>query len=1590
MAFGGFGKNTGPSLPPRTQPQFGNFPNSPSPPIFPTNNAPQQRSPRLETGTSFLIGSGVSEAPQRVQSPSLALGSNSPGKGLSRPSGEALRPTVSPPSLGNRPKSPLDSSNFQSHQRLSPVESYAASRNAATSVTARPVNSQGPKRTRSPPFTHEAFLEDPTGGFAGRLGTRTDLLLENGGPITPQRMWPPTFAFERSRVSYEDLDNPVEEVQRSNTKIANFQVPKSTRSPPLPSTNKVLLRDSIPPLNDPERRVSPPRLGDKSNFLGYNSNPQTKQKSSKLVPNIAECTGTKPINSHVPKRTRSPSSRSAEELLPGNSHASQDDTEREVQAKAKRLARFKVELNQPAESSHDVSKNKLSGNRHDQALVERRKFVAEQPGEAAGDFILDAEGLESSSVIVGLCPDMCPESERNERERKGDLDKYERVDGDRNQTSETLAVKKYNRTAEREVDLIRPMPVLQKTVDYLLDLLDQPYDDSFLGLYNFLWDRMRAVRMDLRMQHIFNHDAIAMLERMIRLHIIAMHELCEYTKGEGFSEGFDAHLNIEQMNKTSVELFQMYDDHRKKGTNVPSEKEFRGYYALLKLDKHPGYKVEPAELSLDLAKMTPEIRQTPEILFARDVARACRTGNFIAFFRLARKATYLQACLMHAHFAKLRTQALASLHSGLQNNQGIPIGQVTRWLGMEGEDIESFLEYHGFMIKEFEEPYMVKDGAFLSSDKDYPTKCSQLVLLKKSRTILEDVSFDQAESPAKEVKKVISDKSPKAARFVKTKGSLDEEMLDFKDDSSTRLVSQVQPVFVTPLTTNQSGSDHQVSEMSSIPWNVPSSHFAPSLPATIRRVTEQDTPPNHSLEMSPSSYVKPTPRQTVSRTLSIDRSQGSYVDSLVKNSAHQAVVITPQENVVAMIVPQEVEIEEFILTDEEVEDEEAKMVQQEIEAATAKLKLILRMWKRRSSKQRELREQQQLATNAALNSLSLGPPIRQNKTQLTHVGELNIDRVLRERSERHGRSWLRLNVSEVVASILSERNPDAKCLCWKLILCSQMRSTQTNPAGPWLLSKLMGIRNENDDELAVSSPGLSVWKKWVISGSSNPPLCCLSIIRDVEGDKSVDAVSSASAVLFLVSNGIPWELQKTALNDLLMSLPSGSRLPLLILSDLYEEQVQNLSSTIVNELGLHYMDKSRISSFSIVYLLEDQLTENLDGFFSNDRLMEGLQWLADQSPLQPVLHCLKTRELVMGHLNYSLESLEKMKVSLVGPNDCISAFNSALDRAAEEVSTAADMNSTCWPCTEIDLLEEYTNERRAVESFLPSAGWSKSASIGPIINTIQNCKLPVFADDLFWLNHGSDMGKDIQNQKLELEKCLIMYLVHSSKLMEWELATTEAGVMLQKGAQLELHGVNFRIIPRWVVIFRRVFNWRLMNLISGTSSVAYVLANQREFCAEPCHMISPLKSLVRERNMGVNSPISKGVDELRLDGDRSPPYALTRPSLDEMVEVSCSPLPFGRSRRDLKTIQPLPLNFDEDGDTLETATTSDSMENNRNLRQEGEFTERDGSYVTDNYLPSRSMVDDNKEKNEADRLSKLLERCNMQQDMIDEKLFIYF
>ncbi|XP_027356089.1 SAC3 family protein B isoform X2 [Abrus precatorius] len=1365
------------------------------------------------------------------------------------------------------------------------------------------------------------------------------------------------------KLFYKDLDAHTPERPTSATtyiaphdsmtgvtaRVSRFPNPERTRSPisyadvdALENSDQIVLR------NKPS--LSPPRLGSASNVP--RTVPHSQFLQNPFPSNVPEVTVSKSFSSTAPKRARSPPpSFAANETLEGNSISSEDNSEREMLAKAKRLARFKVDLSKCEQNNGDVADQKASANRHEQSVLEQ-KYVGVHLMDSSsnitnGHAVTDNEGLDTSNVIIGLCPDMCPESERGERERKGDLDQYERLDGDRNVTSRLLAVKKYTRTAEREASLIRPMPILQKTIDYLLTLLDQPYDERFLGVYNFLWDRMRAIRMDLRMQHIFNQGSITMLEKMIKLHIIAMHELCEYTKGEGFSEGFDAHLNIEQMNKTSVELFQMYDDHRKKGMNVSTEKEFRGYYALLKLDKHPGYKVEPAELSLDIARMTPEIRQTPEVLFARSVARACRTGNFIAFFRLARKSTYLQACLMHAHFAKLRTQALASLHSGLQNNQGLPIAHVADWLAMEDEGIEGLLEYHGFLLKTFEEPYMVKEGPFVNADVDYPTKCSKLVHKKRSERIIEDVSPTiEAESLHVETMKEIQMRN--AINAYKQEPQIVSAV---ENDNSVQKVDEEIPDSETFFSPKDSKSGKAFEEMHTVQDNGKDHDMSPSRP---------------SLPTFPFPNVIPEPQFTrIDNFKSTDSSlisSSSPKRNLQSNVDGRPLEIGPNAaplessfgNSFSVPPPvvQCVAKDESLLIHHEREDEINEVGEniQDEEIAEAKLKLFFRLWKRRVSKLRMLREERQLASNAALDSMPMGPPIRHYIDQPGNVNKFDIDIVMRERCEKQEESWSRLNISDVVAGTLGRRNPVAKCLCWKIILCSQMNSGyEMGASGLWLTSKIMP---SNDDDVVISSPGMVIWRKWIYSQPGIDPTCCLSVVRDTAFGSLDEVVSGAGAILFLVSASISWQLQRANLHHLLISIPSAACLPLLILCGSYDER---FSSVIINELGLQDIDKSRVSSFLLVFLSENRQMEHLGGFFSDTRLREGLQWLADESLSQPNLGCVKIRDLVHTHLNSFSGVQDLVSNSKLGPNDYITLFNEALGCSVKEIIAAANSNPAGWPCPEIGLLDKSCDEDRVAKQYLPTLGWSSNVKTEPIICALQNCKLPTFPDDLSWLARGSTVGHEIENQRIQLENCLMQYLTHTSKMMGISLATKEARVTMQTCARLELCGSSYRVVPHWGMIFHRIFNWRLMSLSTREISMAYV--------SECHHVASP--------NVGYETWLSS--------------CYYPDASLDEIIRVSCnSPLPVnGRPRPE--ALQRF-AQRDSNDVFHETANPRDS-ESNLPLDK---FPNISTASTYGLYNSNRGALTNGIPIKEADKLSKLLEQCNLLQDGIDKKLFVYF
>ncbi|CAI9118649.1 OLC1v1020245C1 [Oldenlandia corymbosa var. corymbosa] len=1593
MSYSGFGRQSGP-LAPIAQNPFAKLSQKPSPPP-PLARSPRQ-SPSPGTGPNVNYrdyDALIDEGPPTV-TPFTASSNFSNGFPARASPVQDIRSGRSPPPLFSDKEKIRNSKTV----KISRAGILPNSQNRLAPELNGPSLSPF-QRNSYPDVAQQSTLHSPA--WREQLTPSTNFTTQLAQPfISPVQTTVNNDPRRRSPVQYSDL-----------------HAPKRSRSPVFPPREDGSSGDFVIASQNPQRpSASPPKMRSSNNFAppGPQSH-QQPQKSGDLY--NGEVSANKPVSSPVAKKVKFPSSSRNDQVLVETSNIREDEADRELQAKAKRLMRFKNELSRETESDLGFKNQKAPAKRHYPVVMAEKKVNGEDAADVMGDSfngnaqLPDNEDGSSSGIIVGLCLDMCPESERGERERKGDLDQFERLDGDRNQTSKSLAVKKYTRTAEREADLIRPMPVLESTMDYLLGLLNQSYDDRFLGLYNFLWDRMRAIRMDLRMQHIFGIGAIKMLEQMIRLHIVAMHELCEYTKGEGFSEGFDAHLNIEQMNKTSVELFQLYDDHRKKGTNVVTEKEFRGYYALLKLDKHPGYKVEPSELSLDLAKMTPNIRQTPEVMFARDVARARRTCNYIAFFNLARKASYLQACLMHAHFAKLRTQALAALHSGLQNNQGIPVSQVAAWLGMEEENIEDLLEYHGFTVKEFEVPYMVKEGTFLNVDNDYPVKCSKLVNEKRSGSIKEDVSYPRlAQSPLPQDTKLVNmskgvKRKPMHTQPIDVGNHIqenDEDMLDYVP--SPRADIQVTPTPKIAATQGVVIVD-QPSPVSPRLW-VPSTHDSPSSPGNrmgSERKFKFDSPFRNSfgrnaqvLNDSPSS---PKNRMGSERKFKFDSpfrnsfGRNAQVQSeripleiipssevtMVSNITTKPTYPVPVDSVPELSTiegPRENDIDH----DEEVMADEVETYSYDQEVAEAKLKLILRIWKRLAWKKRELREQKELAANAALNSLLLGPPILHLDMLSKSPVDFDLDRVMSERYEIQEESLSSLNASEVVAAQLSAKNPDAKCLCWKIILVTQ-DSTYGKDAGgkkkippidvgSWLLSKLLpaGVNDENSGDLLVSSPSMAIWNKWLPSQSGDDTTCCLTIIKDVESTDLKDSVAGASAIIFPVSDSIPWEHQRNQLHNVLMDLPHASSLPLLVVTGLCEG---DLDSSIIEKLGLHDIERTCISNVLVSFLKTHQ-TDQFNGFYSDERLREGLQWLASKSPSQPLLRRIKTRKLVSHHLNNLLAALDDTDAHELGPNQCISTFNEALDQSLLKIGTAVKANPSSWPCPEICLLEEYGGVSRAVSRYLPSIGWSSGERIEPLLSAINDLKLPYFEVDIRWLSNGSNSVDSIEKHRSQLESCLIRYLTESSQLMPLPWATKEASVMMQKFTKLELRNSAYYIIPNWVMIFQRLFNWRLVELSNNPISSAYVLAQDDV------------------------------VSTHRIDRP-SVPY-LVPPSLDEMVATSYSP-PSPETyddNMDLDALEPYSEVYKSGGIGLMTEGVLQSRSNDSESREDlelatkgsREFSIRSNlrvarpTYAVPSNTTEFSLAP--KTVTAADRLSELLDKCNIVQSTIQEKLSIYF
>ena len=260
-------------------------------------------------------------------------------------------------------------------------------------------------------------------------------------------------------------------------------------------------------------------------------------------------------------------------------------------------------------------------------------------------------------AIVGTCEDMCPAAERERRQNMSDIQIFERVHPDNiNLTSADLAVKRFARTVDDpHPSDFRTRGALTRTMTYLRGLLDR--DDVRFGLvHKFLWDRYRSVRQDLYIQGIIDAFAINIFEEIVRFHVLCEHELCGEDQSVTDMEGFNSHLNMEQMNKALISLNDMYEKAAERGEKCENESEFRSYHLLSLMSQHGKFKGDQQAFLSTLQSLRQEVRDSDSIQWVLKLRSAFVFGNFARFFTLIKEAPYLLACLAHIYFPQMRAK----------------------------------------------------------------------------------------------------------------------------------------------------------------------------------------------------------------------------------------------------------------------------------------------------------------------------------------------------------------------------------------------------------------------------------------------------------------------------------------------------------------------------------------------------------------------------------------------------------------------------------------------------------------------------------------------------------------------------------------------------------------------------------------------------------------------------------------------------------------------------------------------------------------------------------------------------------------------
>lgn len=303
--------------------------------------------------------------------------------------------------------------------------------------------------------------------------------------------------------------------------------------------------------------------------------------------------------------------------------------------------------------------------------------------------------LSKAAAYIGSCDDMCPERERLTRWGGLQLSIFER--DERNQPAKHAMIKEYRRAgADQEEPLphdLRTPEALENTMHYLLSrIMDDPRSKApelALEWYDFLWDRLRAIRKDITQQNICDQAAAKLVERCVRFHVHSCYALNRI-------KNFDTDMNKRNLNDCLQMLRQMYNDLQSTGVICEGQVEFQKYDVLLHLDEN--------SLSTTVTMKTSDYRSSDEMKFITRIFNAYTNNDYYKFFKLMEEADYMTSCILALYVNKVRLRGIKIIAAACGTSKQVtwyPTDIAIDSLAFDGlEDLAAFASSLDISIQE--------------------------------------------------------------------------------------------------------------------------------------------------------------------------------------------------------------------------------------------------------------------------------------------------------------------------------------------------------------------------------------------------------------------------------------------------------------------------------------------------------------------------------------------------------------------------------------------------------------------------------------------------------------------------------------------------------------------------------------------------------------------------------------------------------------------------------------------------------------------------------------------------------------------------